>query len=77
MEFRQVLAVKFVHRVTLVGVDRFRGFIQDLRDANRAEPVTEQHANPKLLIFTCQDPIDCKQIGKLRYRAFLVILIFQ
>lgn len=49
MEFRQVLAVKFVHRVTLVGIDRFRGFIQDLRDANRAEPVAEQHANPKLL----------------------------
>ena len=50
MEFRQAVAAKFVHRVTLVGVDRFRGLIHDFCDANRTESLMEQHANPSLLI---------------------------
>ena len=50
MEFRQAVTTKFVHRVTLVGVDRFRGLIHDFCDANRTESFMEQHANPPLLM---------------------------
>ena len=47
VKLRQVLAAEFGHRVTLVGIDGFGGFIQQLRNANQADPFTEQGTHPQ------------------------------